>query len=250
MKWKSASKVLVVSMLMLGSSPCLASTWYYKLGLGATLPHYAGDDTIPNNSGFPSPFNRDIYSTKHSTHANVSAEIGKRFSAADYHLRDMLFGVQAQYISHESIGKNVTLYSSPTFLNYTYKLDVAANVLAANAQFDLLEWNKLIPFVTVGAGIIQLILSDYNESAVTGVTPRTSPDFRRYTDFHLTYQVGGGVGYQCNRDTMVSLNYLYQFLGNIQTEKGTGTWSGDSLNFGTAYAHTISLVVTRSLADW
>lgn len=244
----SARWSVVLGCCFVCSNSFAAPKWYIALGAGYMLPEYSQSVQINNNSGFTPPSNQDIYTADRENNANILAEVGRRWSADKYKLKAVSLGLQYQHMFASDIGNNITQYSNPDFLNYNYHLDFKANLLLLNSNIELFTWNALTPYLSVGAGLIQLIATDYTETALAGVTARTSPDFKREAGYQFAYQLGAGLNYQIRPDTSVALSYLYQHLGKLKTEKGSAAWSDRSLDFGNAYSHTFFVTLSHYLA--
>lgn len=223
-----------------------APVWYYTFGAGMARPVINTSTLVDNNSGAISPFNNDIYTSNKGNNAAFLLEIGKRWTISDTRLKALSLGLQYQHFFPTDIGHQITQYSSPQFLNYSYDLDLSANILMLNAKVDLFSWKKITPFINVGGGILQLTASGYGETAYSGITARTSPAFQRNENYQLTYQAGAGFSWELNPSSFVSINYLYMPLTKFATKGGAGPWSNRKLDFGDKYAQSIFITFTHN----
>lgn len=248
MKRNSLRRLPLAMLCMLCSSVSMASDWYYALGMGGAFPSIARQARVNNNSGFPPPNIYDLYSTNISRHVTALGEIGKYYRDWVPHIRGMALGLQYQHMFTDDIGKHIVLYSAPNFFNYHYQLDVSSNLLLVNARFDLINMNQFTPYLGIGAGLEQLVVSGYNEGPEPNVTARTSPDFRRNTEYNFAYQFSAGLSYKLCPDTDLSFTYLYQHIGKVETENGTGSWSDRALGFGNSHVNSFFITLTRAFA--
>lgn len=219
--------------------------WYFTYGVGLVRPEINSNATVNNNSGASSPFNKDIYTSSKSNSTAFLLEIGKYWDIPGIGLKTFSLGAQYQHFMPTDIGKNITQYSSPDFLNYHYSLDLEANILMMNGRVTLFSWKNFSPFINVGAGLSQLITSGYSETALRGVTARTSPDFKRNTNYYFAYQAGAGISWEFNQTFFASINYIYQPLSGIQTDNGDEAWSNRKLDFGNTYASSVFITFTN-----
>lgn len=230
------------------TSVAAASKDYVTVGFFAAWPEFANNDYLNNNSGFPAPGDKDIYTAHEKTQLALLLEYGRRWDLPYAYLNALSLGLQYQHMFAKDIGGSVTQYSDPSFLNYTYHLNLSTDFLLVNTRLDLFSWQRLTPFVSLGVGLVKLIVTDYRERALSGVTPRQSPAFARQADLQLAYQLGAGVGYQVMPDTTVAFNYMYQQLGSLKTNAGSSSWASRKLDFGNAYAHSFFITLTKDLA--
>ena len=116
-----------------------------------------------------------------------------------------------------------------------------------NAKAELFSWRKIAPFINIGGGILQLIATNYSETPLPDVTARTSPNFARNANYQFAYQLGAGINWEMNPNSIVSINYMYQPLTRFDTKGGTNAWSNRKLNYGDTAAHSIFITFTHVL---
>jgi opacity protein-like surface antigen len=245
---RTLTKLIIASVAsVMGTAAYSAPQWYLTYGGGIVRPYINSHTLVNNNSGSAPPFNNDTYTSHNSNAPALLLETGKRWEISGSVIKALLIGLQYQHVFATDIGKNIYQYSSPEYLNYTYQLDLEANKLLINSKVELFSWKRFTPFVNLGAGYLQLISSDYNEYALSGVTARTSPNFQNDITYRLTYQVGGGFNWQLNKSLIASINYIYQPLTRFETKGGKGVWSNRKLNFGGVSANSIFITLTTYL---
>ncbi len=233
-----------LALCLLAPAAYSAPQWYFTFGAGAEVPSLHSSVTVNNNSLAAPPFNEDSYSSQHNVNAAILVEAGKRWAISASGLKAVSLGLQYQYYLSNDIGRQVMQYSSPQYLNYRYRLALAANLLMLNAKLDLFTWKSLTPFISIGAGGVQLMATNYSEYAYSNITARISPAFQENTNYQFTYQAGAGVGWSINQKFMASVNYSYQPLGSFTTKWGRGTWSNRKLDFGNVDAQSVFVAVT------
>jgi opacity protein-like surface antigen len=213
--------------------------WFITAGAGVQSPHWHNPMQISNNSGFPAPNDKDLYATKNQSEPVLALSLGKRWQREHFWLPAYSFGVFWQYFFRTHLGNTIMQYSSPAFTNYQYKWDLTANVLLASAKLNLFQYGILSPYINVGIGSSFNRTSNYEETPVPGVTPRTSPSFVKFSTSEFAYNAGAGIDIQLTSQFIISVGYNYQDLGQVSSGPGTGTWSNQSLNPGSYHSNEI-----------
>ncbi len=217
-----------------------AANWFVSVGGGAQYPQFNSNVVINNGSGFPTPFDQDIYSTSNPNQGIIGVMAGRRWERDSQWFPSYSLGVLYQYFFEINAGGTVTQYSLPEFTNYTYNLNLSSNVVMAAAKLNLFEYaQKISPFINGGIGGAFNKSSGYNEIALPGVTPRQSPGFANNTTSQFAYMAGAGLDYKVNQQLIVSVGYNYSNLGNFSSGQGMQAWSGQSLNLGTYQSNDV-----------
>jgi len=219
------------------------NNWFVGASLGTARPSIDKSTTVPNGSSQPSPYNVDLYNIDQPGSSNAwSVLFGYRW------LRDSLFfpmysiALRYQSLHNFTVNGTIEQYSLPNFTNYNYGADVSAQTWTLQAKLDLYKCRLFAPFLSFGVGKALDKFSGYDESAVSGITPRVSPAFASETNTHTTVNAGFGVDYFLNKQFTFSLAYEYDDFGTIRSAEATGNdWYGEKLSFGKLTTDTISL---------
>jgi len=211
--------------------------------VGVEKPNINSHMTVNNGSGYAPPYDLDNYSTNENTAASAALEAGYRWKHNKSWIPVYAVSVRYQHLFSNDIGDKVMQYSLPEFTNYTYQWNVVSDIFVLLGKLDLAEWHHFMPYVTGGAGVSFNRVTNYKESAIPPVTPRTSPGFNDNTVNRFTYQVGAGVDWQVTPKVIASLDYAYQDLGKIISGPGAGSWSSSSLSTSRYHINTVMLGV-------
>lgn len=206
--------------------------WYVSAGGGMEYPHFNAASRVNNGSGFTPPANQDIYSFQNNHHPFLTLSTGYRYAATRLWLPALSLGLNYQYLPSNDIGGHIVQYSDPTFTNYNFRWDITTQLLLAAAKLNLFQYHHLMPYVSAGMGAAYIRASSYHETALAGVTPRTSAGFAENTNTQFAYTLGAGLDYQINSTWLVSGGYQYLNLGKIRSGSGSAGWSGQSLYLG------------------
>lgn len=224
------------------------ANWFISIGAGVQFPEFNPSITVNNNSGFPHPYNEDIYSTIQNSKAVIGAEGGRRWERDSRWLNAYSLGLFYQYFFATNAGRTVMQYSLPEFTNYNVSWNLSSNLLLATAKLNLFESvSKVSPFINGGMGVAFNHSSDYAEFALSGVTPRVSPGFANNTTSQFAYALGVGIDYQIRPPLVVSLGYNYQNLGKFSSGAGMGSWIGQSLHLGTYQSNNVFVAISYIL---
>ena len=217
--------------------------WLATLGLGMHYPYHQASMTVNNGSGASAPFDQDIYTTTRNHNPNVQVAAGYRWVRDAQWFPAYSISLSYQHLFATNAGGDIMLYSDPNFINYRYDLDVTSEVLLVSSKFNIFQYEKISPYVLAGIGGVYH-QTNYKETALSGVTPRTTPVFASNPTAQFAYSVGAGLDYQVSKKVVMSLEYQYQSLGSVSTWHGAGDWSGESLNLGPYRSNTVLLNVT------
>ena len=213
------------------------SSWFVSLGGGVQSPRFNSNIGVNNNTGFPAPYNEDIYSTSDTEQAIIGVMAGRRWERDSYWLPAYSLGIYYQYFFPKDVGETVMLYSLPEFTSYKWNL--SSNLVLASGKLNLLQYaDNFSPFINGGIGVAFNNANGYSEVALPG-TARVSPAFTNNTTSQFAYALGAGIDYKVMQQLIVSVGYNYQNLGRFSSGPGLQTWSGQSLNFGTYQSNDV-----------
>lgn len=215
------------------------NTWYIGAGGGMSWIHLSDNTSVPNGMPVSPPYNQDLFSIQTVKDANVQIVAGYRWqNDTTYFPYTNVFFQYRSYINNDISG-SIEQFSLPQFTNYDYQMTYSADLLTLNGKFDVLEYKKIMPYFSAGAGVIINSLYDYTESPTANVTPRISPGYTTNNFSHLALTIGAGIDYILTENYWLTLGYEHVFQGSIQSGSGVSTWSGTSLHFGNAKMDTV-----------
>lgn len=191
--------------------------WYVAAGAGYSFYSLDGDNDISACSGLPPDH---YYKTSLHDSGFVSFTTGYAWTRFDTAFPALMLGVNFSYAFNGEVRGSIDKYSSTAFTNYHYTYDFSRQSLMGVVKLDLFNGNGFMPYITGGAGISFNRASNYQEEALSGVTPRVSPGFG--TAFHsaFAYMLGAGVDYAICDDIWVALGYQYGNYGTVVTGHG------------------------------
>lgn len=104
--------------------------------------------------------------------------------------------------------------------------DVTCIALLFNGYFDFINSSSLTPFVSAGIGIANVDLSD-------NITiPGSSYYWKGDDDLVFAYQLGVGVGFSMNKQTMIDLKYRYFATSDPDFKIASAEFSSHNLYVG------------------
>ncbi|MDR3478353.1 MAG: SPOR domain-containing protein [Gammaproteobacteria bacterium] len=219
------------------------SNWFVAFSGGMQHPRFNSNIRINNGSDFPAPYSSDVYSTKNKNEPVFALSAGRHFETQNRWLPAYWLGLTYQNVLASNAGRTVMQYSSPEFINYRYREHISSNVFLAFVKMNLLQYRMVTPYIKVGAGLALNRSSDYAETALPGVTPRTGAGFSSETTEQFAYNAGLGIDVAFTRQISASLGYEYLNLGHVNSGQGKDAWSSQSLNFGSYQSNQILLSV-------
>jgi len=255
-------RFLIAITLFLIASPSLAETSKHQNGdqalfktlsslssgnlfiagfVGIQRPNTDSYFTVDNGSGYDYPYNLDHFSKTIHTTPNAAVEMGYRWLRHQQFIPAYSLSVRYEHTFVNDIGDQITQYSISDFTNYTYQWDVASDIFLLLGKVNLVEWHHLFPYFSGGIGLASNRTTNYNETALPDVTPRTSPGYMDTTVNQFAYHLGAGIDWQMSPQLILSLGYDYQDLGKIHSGDGVGSWSGTRLASGRYHTNTVML---------
>ena len=206
----SAQSNEVIPAVMIKSSftPALSTSanWFVGVGAGAEFSSSQGNIYVNNGSFFPPPYKTDVYSTKQPTSGLVNFSAGRRWEHLSQWFPSYSLGLLYQHSFLRNVRGTVTQYSLPQLSNYNYNWKLSSDILLASAKVNLYAKNQFSPYITVGLGGA-FTHSNYNETALSGVTPRTSPGFSG-TSRQFAYNAGAGLDFRASNHLIINFAYL------------------------------------------
>lgn len=214
--------------------------WFVGGGMGWQWLNTNTVMTVANGSSFASPSDVDRFSVNMNRSKFLGAlQFGYEWRRPDKWFPAYSLAIRYQHFASSPIGGEITQYSLPQFLNYSYAWGMSVNTLSLYSKIDLVRMRKISPFVGVGLGVAVNNAHGYNESAFSGVTPRISPAYASRMTAQLAFNVGAGLDFYLWSDWMFSVGYDYQTLGSIFSGDGASTWAGTRLDLGGVNANTL-----------
>jgi len=236
----------ILAMTNLSAYP-VGNTWYIGAGGGISWIHFPDNTTVSNGLPVSAPFNQDLFSIQTIKDSNVQMIAGYRWqNNTKFFPYSNVFFQYRSYINNDISG-SVEQFSLPQFTNYDYQMKYSADLLTLNGKFDVLEYKKIMPYFSAGAGVIINSLYDYTEAPTANVTPRVSPGYTTNNSSHLALTLGAGLDYILTENNWITLGYEHVFQGSIKSGPGLSTWSATSLHFGNAKMDTVFVNFTMNL---
>ena len=164
----------------------------------------------------------------------------------------MLYGVGVGYKVNEKFSTYVD-YTNVNNMKYianegdaTRKQNIKANLLSLNAQYNINNSSKFIPYIKMGVGVTRntvgvghIINNATNELRVTEAS---------YAHNQFAWNAGLGVDYKLNKNMAIGTSYQYHNLGKV---KSFGTMQNVQTNLSTnepkesnLSLHTVNLGIT------
>lgn len=245
--WEEAPKQVQIRNYNHGPSPITEANWAGGLDIGLQRPTMNSQMTIQNNSGFPTPYDTDIYLTQKINQGFIGLSVSRLWQRRAAFFPAASLGFRYRYMLPMNVGNQVlTQYSSTLYENYDYTWKVSSNVLTAQGKLDLMQFNltpisTIMPYISAGFGVTANQAASYSETAKPEITPRTSPAYAPKSNNNFTYNVGAGLDLKATSHLIFSLGYEYQNLGSISSGFGASSWSEMALNLGTLSTSAVLL---------
>ncbi len=211
-------------------------SWYMNVGIGGTFPSIQKSYYIPTAPGWPN----DHYVQTNDPSAVIAA-IGAGYAVNRMYqnfLPYISLGLNASYDFFATASGYIEQYSQPSMRNYNYTIDVHRQTFLGLLKVDLVNYNNIMPYLSVGAGYSLNKLSGYRESPLQNVTPRISPGFRESTNGYFAYTFGAGLDYMASNNIWMSVDYNYGFFGYARTSTGDNPASLAGNNYSNAELRT------------
>jgi opacity protein-like surface antigen len=221
------------------------SNWFGQVGVGGQNPHFSPDMEVNNASFFPGPYNLDRYTvTPDNPTAMLTVFAGRRWLRDKQWFPAYSFGILYEALFSSTMSGDITQYSLPEFKNYTYKWNVSSNLLMVSTKFNIINYQRILPYLSAGIGAAFNHVSGYSETAVPNVTARQSPQFGTNSETQFAYQAGAGVDVQLHPAWLVSLGYQFLSRGSLNSGFGRDSWSNNLLALRSYQSNAIILGAT------
>jgi opacity protein-like surface antigen len=221
--------------------PVKNSNWYWGIIGSALWEELPSGIHISNGEEYP--YNNDYYSVTNGTEGSVAFNLGYEWKQSSYWLPLVALGLQDEHFFLGSLNGTITRYNVPTFLNYTYSWDSAADLISIYSKINLVQYYRFSPFINIAIGWSIFRSSKIREIALQDITPRVSPGFGGYTQNNFAYNFGAGVDYALSKQWSASLAYNYQYLGSLRSSNGVSAWSDEYLNIKNYQINMLSVGV-------
>lgn len=221
------------------------SNWFAFAAIGGQGPQFDSAMHVNNGSSFAAPYNQDEYTVNHDNfQPMVAVFAGKRWQRDSAWLPAYSIGARYESLFTTTVHGSISQYTLPEFKNYDYSWNIVSNLLFASAKVNLYQYKRFLPYITAGLGGAFNRMSNYEEKALPGVTPRFTPGFQDRSQTQLAYHLGAGLDVQLTQGMLVSLAYQYMNLGQIKSGYGTNTWSNQLLDLGSYRSNGLFLGAT------
>ena len=219
--------------------------WLASVNYGLQWLDMPSSMTVPNGSSFSPPYNVDTFSTNaNGAQSMLALMLGYEWQRDQKWLPRYWLALRYQYLFSKAISGYITQYTLPQFQNYTYRWNVSANVFSLYSKFDIMQYQRFLPYVDIGLGFAINHASNYSETALPNVTPRISPAYASSSKTQFAYNVGAGLDFQLNAQWLLSLGYDFQAIGKLSSGAGQSTWSSTQLSLGSLKSNTLLLGAT------
>lgn len=207
--------------------------WFVNGQIGGQKSLLSSSGYVNNGSDLPSPYSQDLYSSQSpDLGLLLGIQFGHRWELTHEWVRALSVGALYQYFSSNELNGQISQFTLSQFKNYNYQWKVDNQLFLANIKLNVLTYNQWSPYFHVGLGGVLHQTSGYREIALSGVTPRISPQYQNHSNTEFAYILGAGIDYQFSPQWIANIGYQYSNLGQISSGSGMGSWSTQSLNFG------------------
>lgn len=224
MKWMFISSTLT-TLLYSSLSYATPSQWTLSLGGGAKRASVQNTISIDNGSGFPAPYNTDIYTTHRGRSGMVFLALSHLWAMDNPWLSSFEAGLIVEHINRIPINGRITQYALPDFENYTYQFNASSQQVLAYGKIHIFKPQSLNPFIQFGLGLSKTRISNYTEIPLPYVTPRHPPAFKAHNNHKLATQIGAGVDLHLGGKGSASLAYVYENLGQVRSGTAGVPWN-------------------------
>lgn len=247
--------LLIESQTAFAHHEC-GNKWLVGLGGGAAWPthSFSNSTSISNGAAAPAPYNVDVFSISAPSVIGFFTALG----GYQWHNEGNFLPYYSLLLHYEhqfdaNISGTIQQYGLPQFRNYNYAMALSTDIVNVMGKVDLMQYEMLLPYVSVGLGAAFNRVSGYSESPIPSVNPaRISPAYNSKTKTNFAYALGAGIDVILNQHWWMTVGYEYLHLGTVNSNSGSGTWSNGSLNFGTFATNTafVSVNYLFNMADF
>lgn len=208
------------------SAHALPYGWFGNVDIGNAWPYITRDFEVPNLVPIAGGFSFDEYTTNSPANAVFAVMAGYKWLHDCWWFPGLAVGVRYQHYDEDSVEGHIKLSALSQFTNYSYSVDISADLVGIYAKLDLFYIDRFLPYLDAGIGAGFTHTNNYIEVAEANVVPRMSPAFTNHTQNNFAYNVGAGLDFLLTRQLIVSVGYDFQYLGPMRTGNGIGPWSG------------------------
>ncbi|WED42725.1 outer membrane protein [Legionella cardiaca] len=225
-------KKLVVCFVLLFNPSLYAQnyseigSWYFSESIATIFPEIDDNHSVGTGDGWPNDLyvNHDV-----KTSAAVSVQTGFTWFNESKFLPFYSLGASYTYAFPMKVNGTIFQYSLPEFENYQYHYEIHRQTLLGIIKAELYRYHNLMPFLLVGLGVSANHIDKYQETPLSGITPRFSPEFQDETTTHFSYALGAGLDYIALNNLWLSLGYNFGYYGPAQTDSGISSYSNERL---------------------
>lgn len=170
--------------------------------------------SIGNNNG-------DLNSAK--TNFIAAVEVGRKFYDR------VSLSLEYKYFSKTKFNiSDYTSSGSTTNSIYSHSWSVRSDVFMANIAFDLIEADKITPYVKVGAGFSRNKANDYEVNEKSSGAGSLKENWSGKTSNRFAWQVGAGIDLKTS--DMITTNISYNFVnrGKFETKEAKDYSTGSN----------------------
>lgn len=162
--------------------------------------------------------NADLNSAK--TNFIAAVEVGRKFYDR------LSLSLEYKYFSKTKF--NISDFTSSTNAIYSHSWSVRSDVFMANIAFDLIEADKITPYVKAGAGFSRNKANDYEVNMKSSGTVPIVENWPGKTSSRFAWQIGAGIDLKTS--DMITTNISYNFVnrGKFETKEAKDYSSGSN----------------------
>jgi opacity protein-like surface antigen len=172
----------------------------------------------PNTRLIISPFETDLIQVDHSSNKGTwKLGLGYYLFADKMqnhsYLNRLLMEVNV-YQTAGTLNGRVWQYELPEFDNYLFRSPIKTTRLMLDIKPNLFTWNRISPYIILGAGSAWSRVS-YNEAvAQIDIDPESRLFLPYSTKAKAAFDLGGGFNVGLSNCLSATVEYIYAFLGN------------------------------------
>jgi len=197
------------------------SRWGINLYLGEA------QNTTSNTSGLKfSTYETDTLTNPNKSSTDIAPGLGITYrhviSPNNNSLIHALSASLNYYYTDMSRDGQVYLFGYAQFNNYTYKMKINSNRLMLDGELELHPLvHNITLFGILGIGGALNTMSYKEKSVFTNVGGQL--DFSSHDQLNFASEIGGGVKMPVNKNSVISLRYLYTDLGEATSKNQSST---------------------------
>ena len=213
--------IVLISLCGLSFTTLIFSNWYVGVNSQITLPYASGTHSDLTYTNRKAPFNKvgtfDVNGEDIGTSLGIVA--GYAMQRPSKWFSETRLSLQGSHtlLAPSIKGRwNYTLFSPAA--TYDYRYDVETSLLGVNVETDIYQWGSIAPFIGAGMGI-DWLKSEHFSTAPVNNASTVSYRFVGSRNRNIYYQGELGMRYRSHQYA-VSLAYVYQYLGKVNSGQG------------------------------